>query len=95
MRVYRYWGIRAIVFVSIYLAGKSTAPLLGGGRRARREARRKRERVDLSRLLAQRASSIVKAEVVCGVGFCRVGNDFEILNMYAPKIPQTKAPQAD
>jgi len=36
------------VFVFIYLVGKSTAPLLGGGRRARREAHRKSERVDLN-----------------------------------------------
>ena len=43
----------ANAFVFIYLLGKSTAPLLGGGRRARREARRKSERVDLSRLWAQ------------------------------------------
>ena len=39
------------VFLCIFLAGKSTAPFLGGGRRACREARRKSERVDLKRCM--------------------------------------------
>ena len=43
----------ANAFSFTFLAGKSTAPLLGGGRGVRREARRKSERADLSRLWAQ------------------------------------------
>ena len=35
----------------IFFTGKPTAPLLGGGRGARREARRKSERVDLNRCM--------------------------------------------
>jgi hypothetical protein len=49
--------LAASAFVFIFLAGKSTAPSLGGGRgvksRACRKARRKNTRVDLSRLWAQ------------------------------------------